>query len=189
MVWIVVACIVVGVAAAVVCTVLVGLRNKAMLDYVNHLPDFQPSQHVMGEDGKSGIAIDESRRKVCLIMATKGQTDARVLDYGALLSSEIAEDGRAVMRTSRTSQIGGALVGGALLGGVGAVVGGLSGKKLSADKVKRIDLHITVNDTIRPIHTVTFLNLETNKGGILYTQAIKKAQHWHALVDVLIKQG
>jgi hypothetical protein len=65
----------------------------------------------------------------------------------------------------------------------------LSGKSMSADKVKRIDLQITVNDTVQPLHSVTFLCDEVDKGGTVYREAMKKARHWHALVDVLIKRA
>ncbi len=161
-----------------------------MLYYITSLPDFEISQQFMSVDGKSGIAIDDRRKKVCLIENTSGKIiDSRVVDYKELLSSEIYEDGQTVMRTSRSSQIGGALVGGLLLGGVGAVVGGLSGKSVAADKVKRIELIITVYDTVKPLHILTFLDIENNKGGFVHKEAMNKTRHWHAMVDVLIKQA
>lgn len=43
-------------------------------------------------------------------------------------------------------QIGGVVVGGLLLGGVGAIIGGLSGKTETSGKISRIDLRLIVNE-------------------------------------------
>ncbi|MEI7834052.1 MAG: hypothetical protein WCJ56_12755 [bacterium] len=163
------------------------LNKKAMSEFIAKLANFDASQQII--NGNSGFAFDEQRKKVCLIENTYGTIKARVVNYKDLLSSEIHEDGQTIMRTSRSSQIGGAIVGGVLLGGVGAVIGGLSGKTVSADKVRRIEVLITVNDTAQPLHSLTFLDIETSKGGFVYNESIKHARHLHALIDVLIKQA
>lgn len=151
------------------------------------------SQCYIGENMKTGIAFDESNKKLCLIDKTPSDFITRTIPYRDILSSEIIEDGINTIKTSRSSQVGGALVGGLLLGGVGAIVGGLSGSKsTSAEKVKKIELHITVNDTQQPRHVILFLNHETKKSGIqkfTYNKAIEDTRHWHSLISVLIKQA
>ncbi|MFA7242804.1 MAG: SHOCT domain-containing protein [Sulfuricellaceae bacterium] len=164
-------------------------KKKAMEAYLLGIPGFSATQKVIGNDGATGLAIDERRRKVCLIDHRQQSVSCRVVTYKDLLSSEIFEDGSTVTKTVRTSQIGGALVGSLALGGVGAIIGGLSGKTKTSGKVKRIDLRITVNDTKSPLHDVNFLNLETEQGGFIYEGAMKTARHWHGLVAVLIKRA
>lgn len=157
--------------------------------YLSGVPDFSVTQKVIGDDGATGLAIDEQRKKVCLIDHRQRTVSCRVVTYKDLLSSEIFEDGSTVTKTVRSSQLGGALIGGLALGGVGAIIGGLSGKTKTSGKVKRIDLRITVNDTQNPLHDVNFLNVETKQDGIVYQGAMKTARHWHGLVEVLIKRA
>jgi hypothetical protein len=111
----------------------------------------------------------------------------RVITYRDILSSELFVDGETVTKTARGSQVGGALIGGLALGGVGALIGGLSGKKRSSEKIKRIDLRITINDTKNPLHDINFMDIEVNQDSYLYKSAMEEARHWHGLVTVLIK--
>ena len=156
---------------------------------VKLLPDFSPTQQVMGCDGTSGLAIDEPRRKLCLIAHSGVAVTRRIISYKDIVSVELFEDGTSITKTVRSSQIGGAILGGLLLGGVGAIIGGLSGRTETSGKVKHIDLRLIVNDTNAPLHDVAFMNTEGNKGGFTYTQAIHLARHWHGIVEVLIKRA
>jgi hypothetical protein len=105
------------------------------------------------------------------------------------MSVEIFEDGTSVTKTVRSSQIGGAVVGGLILGGVGAIIGGLSGKAETTRKVNRIDLRIIVNDTTHPLHDVVFLNVETKNDTLRYQQAMQQARHWNGVIEVLINRA
>ena len=162
---------------------------KAKEKRLANLDGFDPSQKVMGNDGNSGIAINESEKKVCLITSSMLNVDLDILAYGDILSSEIFEDGVTITKTDRESQIRGALIGGLVLGGAGAIIGGLSGKTTSSNKVKRIDLRITVNRTNNPIHDINFMNEESKKNGSRYKKAMEHARYWHALLTVLIKRA
>lgn len=164
-------------------------KKKAMDGHLDHLEDFTATQKVMGEDGNTGLAIDEKRKKICLIDHTQQNITTRVFLYRDLLSSEIFEDGAIITRTVRTSQLGGALIGGLALGGVGAIIGGLSGRTQTSGKVNKLDLRLTVNDTEKPLHDINFLNIPIKKSDILYEHAIQQARHWHGLLEVLIKRA
>lgn len=83
----------------------------------------------------------------------------------------------------------GVAVGGLLLGGVGALVGGLSGKTETSEKIKRTDLRLIVNDTNTPLHDVAFIDNEVKKDGIIYIQTIQAARRWHGILEVLLKRA
>jgi hypothetical protein len=164
-------------------------KKKDMESRLNALPDFSPTQQVMGCDVNSGLAIDEPRKKICLITNSAGGVSERIISYKDIFSAELFEDGTSITKTVRSSQVGGAVVGGLLLGGVGAIIGGLSGKTETSGKIKCIDLRLIVNDTNAPLHDVAFMNVEDKKDGFYYTQAIQQARRWHGIVEVLIKRA
>jgi hypothetical protein len=163
-------------------------KKKTMEDAIKALPEFSVSQQIMSCDGSSGIAVDQGRKKICLIANTMS-TSNRIVSYKDILSVELFEDGDSITKTSRSSQVGGALVGGLLLGGAGAIIGGLSGKTRTSDKVKQIDLRIIVNDPNTPLHDIKFLNLESKKDSVIYKNAMQSARHWHGVLEVLIKSA
>lgn len=164
-------------------------QQKAMRDKVAGLSDFSATQFVAGIDGLTGLAVDEGRGLVCLIKKTADDFDLCVIEYGDVLSAEIYEDGQSVEKTSRLSQAGGMLVGGLLLGGVGAVVGGLSGRKVVSAKPRQVDLRVVVNRTTEPTHDVVFMNVEADSGGALHQAVMKNVRHWHGLLAVAIRRA
>ena len=151
-------------------------REREMKGKFNKIDDFSPSKKVVSVYGHSGIAIDEGRRKVCLVKYGKSGVEADVLSYRDILSSEIFEEGKTVTKTSRSSQIAGALIGGLALGGVGAVIGGLSGKKTSSKEITEIELRLVVNRIENPIHDVRLIDME-------------QARQWHGLMEVIIRSA
>ena len=152
-IWIIVG-VIIGFVIAVSKAIDTSNKKKAMEGHLGRLAEFSATQTVMASDGNTGLAIDEERKKICLLaiedrsrpfFIKNGQLAvvSRVLSYRDVLSSQIFEDGITITRTVRTSQIGGALIGGLALGSVGALVGALSGKtQTSSAKVKQIDLSL-----------------------------------------------
>lgn len=177
------------VVAAIVAAIITSNKQKEIGASIAALPGFTATYEFRGADGANGIAIDEPNGKVCLLRRDRGIVTNRVVTYRDIISAELVEDGETITKTVRSSQIGGALVGGLLLGGVGAVIGGLSGKRVEKGKVKRIDLRLVVNDSARPTHDVCFLATETNRDGFVYRTSAGQAQQWLARMDVLIRRA
>ena len=186
---IVIIIIVIIIIAAIMQIANTSSNKKAMSEYIKNIPDFNVTQEIMGEDGITGIAYDDRHKKVCLIKRIGNDYKKRLFSYKDILSTEILEDGNSITKTARGSQIGGALIGGLALGPVGLLLGGLSGKRKSIDKIKRVDLQIIINDSSDPRHLVNFLNLECKKDSFLYKNSIELARQWHAIIEVLIKQA
>lgn len=164
--------------------------DSDLLSYLSSIEGFQSSQRFISEDKKHVVAIDEGSKKVCFVDNNFG-IGKRIYSYKELMRSEIVEDGVSITNTSRSSQLGGAILGGMIAGGVGAVVGALSGSQMTESHVKSITLQITTNDTRTPIQYIKFLFLQEAiaKNTVRYQQAIKEANRWHGLISVLIKRA
>ncbi len=81
-----------------------------------------------------------------------------IYPFKDILETRIVENDTTITKTSRTSQIGGAVLGGLLVGNVGAVIGGLSGSKTSENMVDKLELIIIVNSFNNPVIKIPFLN-------------------------------
>jgi len=168
---------------------MINKSKEAMAEKIKAIPNFTPSQSFMGVDGKTGFAIDEQRAMLCLITKTGEFVSTRLVPYADIVSVELTEDGSSITKTSRSSQLGGALVGGVLLGGVGAVVGGLTGSTKTSQKIKNVDLRVVIDDTKSPLHNVSFQNVEGARGGLIHNAALTQARHWNGLFDVVIRRA
>lgn len=136
------------------------------------------------------IAIDSVNKKIALIL----KSGYRIFSYRDILESKIIEDGEEITTTSRSSQVGRALVGGVLAGGVGAIIGGVGAKQKHSSDVNKITLKIVVNDIEYPAFKIEFLKLKdfetkVKKDDDRYKEAISEANKWHDIISVLIRQA
>ncbi len=137
---------------------------NAVIDQLT--PDFRNAgPSAIGKDESSCLLLAQETKRVCLIeLSDDYETQHRIVGHRDLLEVELVQDGISITKTSRSSQAANALIGGAIFGGVGAVVGALTSTSVTSDKIKRIDLRLTVNDLDRPLFILNFLNSATNKG-------------------------
>ncbi|MDD2724342.1 MAG: SHOCT domain-containing protein [Methylovulum sp.] len=164
-------------------------KYKEFEDTFQKASDFNPTFLYVGLDRKTGIAIDEPRTKVCIVKRNGNLLVHRVISYEDILSSELYKDGEIILKTVRSSQISGAVVGGLLLGGVGTVIGGLSGNKIQKNNTQTIILRVVVNDPTDPLLDVYFLNYEIDNNSEYYKLLLEDARQWQARMDILIKRA
>lgn len=69
--------IVVGVDIGIAQAIAVSNKKKFMEEKLESLPDFSPTQKIMGNNGDTGLAVDEERKKVVLIDRAS-ETNSRV---------------------------------------------------------------------------------------------------------------
>lgn len=173
------------------------VRIKAM-DAVNpSINEFKESQSFISHNHETKIAIDEEKKRVCIWTiqqpVLKNTFNAAVYDYSDVLSVEIIKGNKMVTSTSRTSQVGGALLGGVLAGGVGAVIGGLSGSTTTTEDLNPIDLGIVVNDFNNPYYKINFYTPPTVlKDAVdqsyMDNTAMPACKKWYSILSYLIKE-
>ncbi|MFD2703932.1 hypothetical protein [Salibacterium lacus] len=179
----------------------VALGNKELKENERRLDDmikgklrenhFHNEEYHLGQNQLSGMAVDETSEKVAIFGRQTPEQDFSftVVNFEDIIESAIVEDGETVTKTSRGSQVGGALVGGALAGGVGAVIGGLSGKQKSNETVKKMSLNIVVDSIPNPVHEVNFSNRYLKKSKPEYKKYYDFVNNWHKMISVIIKRN
>ena len=162
--------------------------KKKLSNYFSRMPDFNPTKkYVDKEYETSGIAYDKYNKAIALVKRDVGEYKGKKYDYTDILSAEVFVDGNSITKTSRSSQIGRALLGGLTFGPIGAAIGGLSGKQKTEDTVSRVDLQVVVNDEENPRYIINFQSGEISKN--LARNSINKARDWKSLIDTLIKKA
>lgn len=107
-----------------------------------------------------------------------------VYPQDCLLSFEYKEDDYSL--TKGGSSIGKAVVGGALFGGVGAVVGGVTGKKKTKDKVKSMQLVVTFRENNKiKTETIHYSSSSLDRSSFAYQGLTQKVQSDLAILNLI----
>lgn len=178
----------------------VSAPNKKAASNPNNGANFLPSMTYTTPSRNHAIKIDRNNKKISILINRfphsrdfnhYGQYDykERLMGFKNVLETRIVENGATVTKTSRTSQIGGAALGGLLAGNVGAMIGGLSGKKTSENEVSNLELIIIVNSFNDPIIKIPFFDVRSSvkKTDKVYRTALNDIQKWNAILGTLIQ--
>jgi len=187
--WIIAFGVIAVIVVAIIGAIADGEKKQAVTKYIETIPDFAAQFVCVASDNTTALAIDDSAKRLCLVVRQGAQLLHRVIPYGELIASEVHEDGHVVSTASRSSQVAGAVVGGVLLGGVGAAVGALSGKRKETGRVSRVELRLMVESMALPTHTVAFQSIETERNGVVHAQASRLARDWQSRMESVIRQA
>lgn len=179
--------IILGIIGAVIYGIIRNNKhtNKSH-DVFNNLKDFNPTEVYLSGTSGCSIGYDSERKKICVLNHEHHPT---IYEYKDILQSELNIDGETILKQSTTGTVGRAILGGLLGGGVGAIIGGVTSSKMQKEKINRIDLKLSVNDSKNPFYKINFLNLETKKGDLIYIASFAQAERWHGIIATLIQQS
>lgn len=107
--------------------------------------------------------------------------NAKIYNYSDIISYELLEDGSAVTKGG----VGRAIAGGILFGGIGAIVGGTTGKKKTKNICNRLQIKITVNSSDKATEYINLINTETKKDGIIYKTSYAMAQEILSVLEII----
>ncbi|HHW37447.1 MAG TPA: SHOCT domain-containing protein [Bacillales bacterium] len=176
-----------------------GELSKKLKDTVKKIDGFNVTQEFMSPNFESYIAIDEDNKKICIIenehknfgeiskTLNRYLYQHNVFSYADIIQSEVIKDGVTINRTSRGSQIGGAIIGGALAGGVGAIIGGLGASSESKSIITSLELQIVVNNSKKSNYKVVFKS-PNDLGAFTTGNEINDINHWHNLLSHIINR-
>jgi len=123
---------------------------------------------------------------VHVVDPTSGEIKHWVVKFKDILGTAVVQDGRQVTSTSTGSLLGRALVGGVVLGGIGALLGGLTAKSHSEDRIKKLVLEVVLNAPAHPIHRLTYLDAPegVSPDSALVRFAAEKMEFAQALLEL-----
>lgn len=101
-----------------------------------------------------------------------GRGNTTVYQYSDIVGFELLEDGESIIKGG----LGRAVAGGLLFGGLGAIVGGTTGKRKTKAVCNSLKIKITVYDIRKPTVYVNFITTNTRKDGMIYKQSYSSAQ-------------
>lgn len=110
----------------------------------------------------------------------------KVRKYSDILDFDLLEDGETL---TTKKGFGRAVVGGVLFGGVGAIVGGVTGKNKNKNVCNSLKLKITLKDLEEPNIYINFINSPTKKDGFLYKTFAKLAQEAVSVLSIILEEN
>ena len=126
------------------------------------------------------VSYPEERLWACMV---EDGVTPYLFSYDDIVNYELIEEGVSVT----SGGLGSAAIGGMLLGGVGAVVGGIVGRKQS-DIVNRIAIRIATKDRLIPHVEICLMNSSQHKGGLVYKSCMDNARRILSLLDKITYQ-
>lgn len=137
---------------------------------------FEPTRRVGNH-----FVIDENKKQWQVLGGVTGKLImSPVYDFTDIVSYELLEDGETLAKGG----LGRALVGGVLFGGVGAVVGGVTGKK-SKNVINSMQVKITVRDMSNPVAYVSLISGKTKHNSFTHRLAQETAQEILSLLELM----
>jgi len=128
------------------------------------------------------LKIDENRREWYIPDGFAGKTkNPRIHSFNDIVGYELLEDGDSITKGG----LGRAFAGGLMFGGVGAIVGGATGKRKTKATCTSLKVKITLNDITMPIEYINLITTETKKSGFLYKACEGQAQEILSILQVI----
>lgn len=119
------------------------------------------------------IQFDEEKRQWLVPDGFGGKVkNPKIYKFEDIVEYELLEDGDSVTKGG----LGRAVAGGLLLGGVGAIVGGVTGKRKSKSVINSLKVKITVNDFQNPAVYINLIQTATKSSSFIYKSCYQSAQ-------------
>lgn len=131
------------------------------------------------------VQFDDTNEK--WLIPSKGNfipTPDLIFNYSDIVDFELLENGETVA----SGGLGRALVGGALFGGVGAIVGGITGKRKNKGVCSSLRLKITINDINNPVVYIDFIESKTKKSSNYYKLISQQAQECLSVFQLICEK-
>lgn len=157
--------------------------KKMILDAIEENNNYKEKINTFNVTKKIGkhIEFDDNTKQILII----DKFENKLLEYKDIVEYELLEDGESITKGG----LGRAVAGGVLFGGVGAVVGGITGKKKSKTMINSLKVKITVNNMSNPDIYINLVTSQLKENSILYKAAANEAQEIISTLAVITKSN
>lgn len=150
-------------------------KNKQLLE------EFLPTKKILNY-----IEFDEQKRLWLIPDGFAGKkVNPKIYSFDDIIEYELLQDGDSVTKGG----LGRAVAGGVLFGGVGAIVGGTTGKKKTKSVINDLKIKITVNNTCNPSVYVKLINAPTKANSIIYKTSYSAAQEILSMLSIITQKN
>lgn len=157
-------------------------ENNKLLKIHNAQSNIKKASGKLVKSGKAILAFSTMGASLAIEHAMKpGDV---IFSFDEINDYDLMENDIAVA----SGGLGRAVAGGVLLGGVGAVVGGVTGKKKTKKSVENLALQITTNDFYFPSIIITYIDKEVKTKSSKYLDAMSTAKQTMACLDIIFQQ-
>ena len=158
-------------------------KEKKINKIFSEQDGFNVTHKFISDFDKTAIAVDSNSKKIFFYDNEK----STLINFDELLSVETKINDETLHQTKRGSQVIGGAIGGLLLGPAGLLIGGLSGKKISVQKITKISIRATISNIDKPFCDIVFYKGSPIKSDS-FTHNIfsKSADEWIGRLSVII---
>lgn len=155
--------------------------TKAYAASQKKLTDFTPTKKI-----GNFFEVDEKRKQWLVPDGFfGGKKNPRIYEYKDILDCELLEDGDSLTKGG----LGRAVAGGLLFGGVGAIVGGATGRRKTKSVVTSLKVKITVKNAQEPAVYIPLIKTTTKTNSFTYKALAKSAQDIVATIAVIMDEN
>lgn len=132
------------------------------------------------------IEFDDNKKQWLIPDGFAGKKiNPKVYNYKDIIEFELLEDGETITKGG----LGSAIAGGVLLGGVGAIVGGVTGKKKTNSIVNSLQIKITLNNMSNPNVYIKLIKSKTKTNSFTYKTSYKLAQDILSVLSIIVENN
>ena len=154
-------------------------------------PEFNTTRSIE-ISGDLVLLINDDAKQICILRPNI----KKVIGFDQVIDVEYIVNEDTVASKSTLNTIGRAVIGGVLAGGVGAIVGGLSGKTKTESKISNIAVKVLIRDIDIPALNITYFDCKTlpdrkpvAPDSIYCQNEILMAQNFVNTISVIIEEG
>lgn len=133
----------------------------------------------------SRVILDENAERWAIVSQMRGKRkEEDTFNFSDIVDFELLEDGTPIA----SGGLGRAAVGGILFGGVGAIVGGVTGKRKTNTKVNSLRIKVTMNSLKKPAVYIDLLPAPVQKDSNVYRMMADEAQQILSTFQVICNE-
>lgn len=187
----------IGILFVMIMVVNANATNKAketqekISSLINSAPEFNTTR-TLAISGEMVLLINDTGKQICILLPQF----KKVIGFDQVYDVEYVVNEETIASKSTLRTIGGAVVGGVLAGGVGAIVGGLSGKTKTESKISKIAVKVLIRDIDIPALNISYFDCKTlpdrkpvAPDSIYCQNEILMAQNFVNTISVIIEEG